>query len=144
MRKISIPLILLIAAVVIFTYQSANKKTDTIVPSLTGSVAGGQTEQKKVVSVVLNFGDDHIATYSATNTATAFDALNQVTKDNNILFSVKEYSFGKLVEKIGEKENTKDMAWIFYVNGKSADKGADQFEVFDGDIIEWKYIKPSY
>ena len=49
-----------------------------------------------------------------------------------------------MVETIGDKTNSTDSAWIFYVNGKSADKGADQFEVFDGDIIEWKYIKPSY
>ena len=136
MKKLIVGIALIIIAFATFRYSLFRFVSTAPTPS--------PTENKQAVSVIINFGGENIATYSAINTATAFDALDQVTKDNAIPLSVKEYSFGKLVEKIGEKENTKDMAWIFYVNGKSADKGADQFEVHDGDVVEWKYIKPTY
>lgn len=32
-------------------------------------------------------------------------------------------------------------AWMFTVNGEAAPVGADQTEIADGDVVEWKYYK---
>lgn len=32
-------------------------------------------------------------------------------------------------------------AWMFTVNGEVAPVGADQTEIADGDVVEWKYYK---
>lgn len=144
MKKLILGIALFIIAISAVRFNSSGFVATAPTPSPTGAVVGEQTEKLKEVSVFLIFGDDNIATYSATNAATVFDALDQITKNNNIPLSVKEYSFGKMVESIGNETNSTDNAWIFYVNGKSADKGADQFKLSDGDIIEWKYTKPIY
>lgn len=53
---------------------------------------------------------------------------------------VKEYSFGTLVESIDEVKNGESgKYWVYFVNGKMADVGADQYKLLKGDKIEWKW-----
>jgi hypothetical protein len=80
--------------------------------------------------------------YSASQSA--FALLQTVTSKNNLPLTFKQYSFGTLVESINNLKNTKDLAWIYFVNGQSAAIGADQYQVQPGDLIEWKYLKPSF
>lgn len=115
------------------------KKTIQLNPTITLTQPA-----KEKVSVSIDFGDGKIATYSATQAQTALGALEEVTKNNKLTLVVKEFSFGKLVQKIDNRENTKELAWIYFVNGKSGNVGADQYKMSNGDKIEWKYVKPNY
>lgn len=57
--------------------------------------------------------------------------------------SVKEYSFGKMVEEIdGVKGGTDGKFWIYFVAGKSATVSADSYRCLDKEKVEWKLIKP--
>lgn len=75
---------------------------------------------------------------------TAFEALQNLAKQENLDLKTKQYDFGVFVEGIGGVENTKEKAWIYFINGKSAEVAADKYELKNGDIIEWKYIKPNF
>lgn len=77
-------------------------------------------------------------------TTTALAALEKAAEENNWEISVKDFSFGKLVEAVAGVANNESMAWIFYVNGEAGDKASDRFEVKAGDRVEWKYeaVKP--
>jgi hypothetical protein len=48
------------------------------------------------------------------------------------------------VEQVGDYPNTKDKAWIYYVNGKPGTVAADKQTLQSGDTVEWKYEKPIY
>lgn len=53
---------------------------------------------------------------------------------------VKTYSFGSLVESIdGLANGTDKKYWIYYVNGQTAEVGADQYTLKAGDVVEWKF-----
>jgi hypothetical protein len=99
--------------------------------------------QKPSVSVALNYGDSFV-TYDGVHAETAFDALSAVCTGNNIVLEKKQYDFGVFVEKIGDKANTNDKAWIYYVNGKSGEVAADKQALISGDTIEWRYQQPLY
>ncbi|MCL4382460.1 MAG: DUF4430 domain-containing protein [Patescibacteria group bacterium] len=75
---------------------------------------------------------------------TALEALQNLAKQENLDLKTKQYDFGVFVEGIGGVENTKEKAWIYFINGKSAEVAADKYELKNGDIIEWKYIKPNF
>lgn len=100
-------------------------------------------EQKSTVTLIIDSEDD-VATYSGIQATTAFEALSEVAVQNSINLKTKQYDFGVFVESIGEKENTSDRAWIYYVNGASGEVAADKRELNDGDIVEWRYVKPEY
>lgn len=62
------------------------------------------------------------------------DTVLEVLKDN---YEVKEKD-GFITAIDGIEQDTKaNKYWLFKVNGKMADKGADQITVKDGDIIEF-------
>ncbi|HEQ4412588.1 TPA: DUF4430 domain-containing protein [Streptococcus pyogenes] len=62
------------------------------------------------------------------------DTVLEVLKDN---YEVKEKD-GFITAIDGIEQDTKDNKyWLFKVNGKMADKGADQITVKDGDSIEF-------
>ena len=75
---------------------------------------------------------------------TAFEALQNLAQQENLDLKTKQYDFGVFVEGIGGVENTKEKAWIYFINGKSAEVAADKYELKNGDIIEWKYIAPTF
>ena len=95
-------------------------------------------------TLILDFGGGKVTTYSSVLAKTAFEALEKVAVENGITMDVKKYDFGMMVNSIAGSENSKDLSWIYYVNGKSPDVGADKYELKDGDKIEWKFIKPSF
>lgn len=119
---------------------------------LTGcGIAGGMTSNPSATvvpqgksTVVIDFGDGKISTYSGIIGKTAFDVLTDVAVTNEITMDVKKYDFGMLLNSLGGKENSKDMAWIYFVNGKSPEVGADKYNLKDGDVVEWKYTKPTF
>lgn len=85
-----------------------------------------------------SFSHDYVASQSA------FSLLNQVIASEKIPFKSKTYSFGTLVESINNLTNSPTRAWIYFVNGKSANVGADKYLLSPGDEVEWKYIQPQF
>jgi hypothetical protein len=100
-------------------------------------------DRKPQVSVIIDNGQT-VVTYDGIPAVTAFDALSAVSTGYNIPVQKKQYDLGVFIEKIGNNANTKEKAWIYLVNGQSADVAADKKSLTSGDIIEWKYTTPMY
>lgn len=101
---------------------------------------------QKKVETIIDFGNEEKITFSQDykKDETAFSLLKTVLEENNLTLKSKQYDFGVFIEGIGNSLNTKDKAWIFFVNEKSADNAADKIILQPGDLIEWKYIKPTF
>lgn len=97
---------------------------------------------KPQVSVVIENGDLKIE--AAVSAKTAYEALQKLASENKLEIKIKQYDFGVFVESINKISNNKNLSWIYFVNGKSADVAADKYELKEGDKVEWKYIKPIY
>jgi Domain of unknown function (DUF4430) len=115
--------------------SSAPQPSPTAVPSL----------PSRPVMLTIDFGDRK--TYSATSdisaSASAFSLLQAVAARQNLSLTFRDYSFGTLVESVGGLKNTSQKAWVYFINGKSPDIGADKYLLSPGDKVEWKYLKPS-
>lgn len=98
------------------------------------------TAVKQSVEVKVDFGQDS-AVIKNLAAATALEALEKAAADEVWQLVIKDYDFGKLVTAVGEKANSKDRAWIFYVNGAAGEKASDQTELNWGDKVDWKYEK---
>lgn len=138
MKKSTLFILILLVAIFLVGCQKPKeikKKTPT-----------GEVKKVEGVTLVLDFGGGKISTYSGIKMAeqTALGVLKKVTSDKKLELEIKEYSFGNLITQIGDKANTKEKAWVYFVNGKSGEVAADKMEVKDGDVIEWKYITPQY
>jgi len=100
------------------------------------------------VSLMLDFGDGTIKTYTdikLNKNKTVLDLLKRCSKDVQNHFEL-DYDihpeWGAFIKKIGEKENRKDdKYWQYWVNNIYATIGASQFELKNGDVVEWKFIK---
>jgi hypothetical protein len=102
-----------------------------------------KTNVQPLVDVSIKNGETTI-TEKNIHASTAFDTLVAITSKQHLTLKTKQYDFGIFVEQIGTETNTKEKAWIYYVNGKSGTVAADKQAVTTGDNIEWKYIKPIF
>jgi Domain of unknown function (DUF4430) len=100
-------------------------------------------QQQYAVDVTIDDGQS-VATVSGLTVSNAFEALRQFGEQKQIEIKTKQYDFGVFVEQVGQKMNTKDNAWIYFVNGMSGDVAADKKELHNGDMVEWRYTKPMY
>ncbi|MCX6792097.1 MAG: DUF4430 domain-containing protein [Candidatus Gottesmanbacteria bacterium] len=99
---------------------------------------------KTTVSVSVTFDTGStIATVSGISAQNAFQALSEAAKKQNLELKTKQYDFGVFVEQIGTFANTKEKAWIYFVNGKSGTVAADKQSLNAGDTVEWKYMTPT-
>lgn len=79
---------------------------------------------------------DHVA-YVAQAGVSVLDQLKSVAD-----VETKQSTYGTLVESInGVKNGTDGKYWLFYVDGKMPDKGADAYVSKGGEKIEWKFLK---
>jgi LPXTG-motif cell wall-anchored protein len=69
---------------------------------------------------------------------TAFDALLNTVGANNLEFSESDY--GKMITGIKGLQAKGNFYWAFYINGISAQVGADQYIVQKGDRLSFKYV----
>ncbi len=90
--------------------------------------------------VNIDFGGGKIIT-TQVESANAYEALVKAAKINNLQIEHKEYKFGSLVTKIGDKANSNSFVWIYYVNGKTGQFSAEKFIVHPQDVVDWKYEK---
>jgi len=132
---------LIITAIVVAGCQPANPEPTQVTTGVMETV----TPQSQTVTVVVDDGLK-VATYSATvnNEATALSVLNQIAEKAQLTVLIKKYDFGSLVTSINGQQNSAKRAWIYLVNGKSGEVGADQKAVKPGDTVEWKFIQPIY
>ncbi len=117
-----------------------NQKISQTSPS---RVSSKNVQVPAKITFIFNTGTS-IATYDGVLAATPFDALTNVSSSHSISVEKKYYDFGVFVEKIGNFANSKDNAWIYYVNSVSGDVAADKKLLKNGDIVEWRYTKPMY
>lgn len=94
--------------------------------------------EKPEVTLTLDFGKGDIATVSTT-AKTAYEALKNVTDVKGIPVKTKQYDFGLFVESIRDIPSGREKAWIYFVNGTSAQVAADKYELVKGDRVEWRY-----
>jgi len=134
-------LLTLLGLVLVLAFLLPKKSQPEVVPEISPQPLA---EEIGKVSLVLDFGEGEVASFSGISAKTAFEALESVSQSEDWLLETKQYDFGILVESINGKKNTEEKAWLFYVNGKMADKAADKFEVSDGDMIKWRYEEPQF
>ncbi len=69
---------------------------------------------------------------------TVYDILAEACKENGILFS-SNMGYIEGINNIYEMDFGKSSGWIYFVNGESPSVGCGNYELSDGDIIEWHY-----
>jgi hypothetical protein len=70
---------------------------------------------------------------------TAYQLLIRVANAQAFSVNATDYGWGMFVEGIGNLNNTRDICWFFYINGKISEVGSSAYEVQPKDLIEWRY-----
>lgn len=133
-----IPVILLIFGGIYFARAKNQSPTGSQPPTVSTPTPESKT------TINLDFGDGKTIKADVITGETAFDALKKAADSNQLELKTKQYDFGVFVQAIGDKENTKELAWIYFVNGKSGEVAADKYILKAGDVLEWKYVAPIY
>lgn len=143
--KILAVILFVIVAVVIGSQIYLKKQPEVNLPSEGKTTFNSKIDlktpsppDKNMVTVSLDFGDGKKIS-SNLFAQTAFDALEKIAKENNLVVLKKDYKFGVMVNKVGEKTGGGDYNWMFYVNGKASNLAGDRHVVSPGDKIEWKF-----
>lgn len=74
-------------------------------------------------------------TYEGRDGETALDLLRDAGYD----VTVESSSLGDYVTAIGDVASTKSEYWLFEVDGKMPNVGADAYETSDGEQVEWRF-----
>jgi LPXTG-motif cell wall-anchored protein len=76
--------------------------------------------------------------YTYEENATAFDVLVNTVGAENVLYSESQY--GKMITSIKGLAAKDTYFWAFYINGLSAQVGADSYIVQEGDELSFHYV----
>lgn len=95
-------------------------------------------ESQGSITTNIDFGDNNILSGNV-EAKNAYEALDKLAEKEGIEIKTKQYKYGLLVEKIGEKENSKEAFWSYSVNGKAGSIAADRYVIHPGDKVEWRY-----
>lgn len=107
------------------TTVSTKKSTDSSV----------KTDEINNVSIKMSLIEDGKQIISEDLKANSDQSVLDVLKEN---FEVKETN-GFVTEIDGKaQDKAKNKYWMYYINGKEADKGAKDIKVKNNDIIEWR------
>lgn len=98
------------------------------------------TIEVKLSKISIDFGNGKKIS-GEVNAQTAYDALQKIAREKNIIIEIKEYKYGLMVTKIGESAGSGKYYWAFSVNGKTAEIASDRYVLQPGDSVEWKYVK---
>lgn len=130
------------AAGFLFFRQVAITPNSSFSPTPIPTVTLAPSQQ--VVSLNIIYSPSKISHYSQNYIASqsALALLESVATQSGVQLGLKKFSFGTLVESIGDSKNSLESAWIFFVNGQSASSSADSYLLHPGDRIEFKYVKP--
>lgn len=96
------------------------------------------------ITVMIRVDFDGEAVEEKVEAKTALEALIKAGEKNEWEIKVKDYDFGSLVEAVADKKNDSKKAWIYQVNEKDGEVGADTYELKSGDQVSWSYEKVKY
>lgn len=139
-----IAILVVVGAVGLFGgFFKNSSDNDTNVES---SISGVKESQSVVqpVKIVIDYGDLQKTETSleVKDGMTAFSILEEATKKDGIEVASTKYDFGVMVNSVGAYKGGDDgKYWMYYVNSKVPDVGADQYKVKAGDVVEWKFEK---
>lgn len=144
-NKIIIGLVVAIILVGIWGLSKGfSKKTSET--NLRSSVSEATETQsvEQPIKVVVDYGDlqKTETELQPKDGMTAFSALEEASKKDNVEVASTQYDFGVMVNSIGAYKGGDDgKYWMYYVNSKVPEVGADQYNVGPGDVVEWKFEK---
>lgn len=124
--------------------KSFSKKTSEVNLKSSASEATQSQTIEQPIKVVIDYGDTQKTEteLSVKDGMTAFSVLEQAAKKDNIEVATTKYDFGVMVNSVGAYKGGDDgKYWMYYVNSKVPEVGADQYKVGAGDIVEWKFEK---
>lgn len=130
-------LVALLFAGATFVFYRAPKKAQPPVEPQAEKTIGRVT-----VAILPGNGEADSFEFDFEEGQTAYSLLKKLESEGKIQITEKEYDFGTFVESINGLENSDEMAWIYFVNDKSGNVGADQYQLEAGDLVDWRYIKP--
>lgn len=117
---------------------------------------GSGLEQEQIqgeikVGLMFDFGNGEIQTYNKVallENETVFDLLQKIISENDLEFTFKDYGddLGALIESINNvaSDAGADRFWHYWVNNIFAEVGVSNYQLEDGDIVEWKYTKNQF
>lgn len=132
-------LIIIPIAILVANYSLSKKPSQ---PEPTPIVQG----LKNTISITIDFGDGKTLNLEAPikENLTAFTLLEKISEEKGLDLKTKKYDFGIFVESINGLKSDQNLAWIYFVNGKSGETASDQYVLKEGDLVEWKYQKPTF
>lgn len=136
---ILLSLCVIIFAGFVFFKDNYNPKNNTNEPTPTQIIS-------KNIKLKIYYEDGSTTNYETQidDDESAFDILQAAANNQEIPLDYQQYDFGVFVKSINGVANTNEKSWIYFVNESSPEVGADNYSVKDGDVIEWKYIEPSF
>lgn len=141
-KKLLITLPILVVFISFFVLSDSLKKAGQNKEKETKEVLSTQNEIVNTIKISIDSGDKKFdSTLSFEKDLTAFKALETLAKEKSIILDTKHYDFGIFVSGINGIVGTKEMSWIYLINGISGEKAADQTILKPGDLVEWKYQK---
>jgi Domain of unknown function (DUF4430) len=102
-------------------------------PETAGATATRSADERAAVLVTTGCGKDVVVEKTEVGDGqTAMQALDEVA-------DIETMSGGKFVTAIEgvEQDNAKKLAWLYYVNGEAAQKGASEIKLAPGDVEWW-------
>ncbi len=122
-----------------------------VIPAPGGETGFEQPDAAGQASLMLDFGDGEIKTFNSVDIpepGTVFALLDKVTAENDIELQYQDYGgeMGVFVEAIGNRESDFDANsfWQFWVNNEYAQVGPSSYQLHNGDMVEWKYVKGQF
>lgn len=102
---------------------------------------GNEEKPKQTIQVWLAAGETRVS-LDVPEGSTAYDLMKIAQAKGLISFDGREFAgLGFFVEEINgaRQDFTKNMTWIYYLNGDKAKVGISNTIIKQNDIIEWKY-----
>lgn len=126
MKKIVLSLLL---STFIMVGTGCTSQTDTT------QTESSQSQKQTEKTVTLTLIEDEKEISSSEVSVSEDQTVLEILKEN---FDVKEDG-GFVTEIDGKEQDAKaNKYWMYYINDKEADKGADSMTVSDKDVIEWR------
>ena len=148
--KIIAKIIILVAVLLIGVYLGQYHLS---LPGLVNNqpeIEKGDMEEASV-SLMLDFGNGEIMVFTGVlgkEKNNVFDFLEKITSENNLELGYKDYGggLGVMVESINGITNNVEPGhfWQYWVDNSYAQIGASNYQLKNGDIIEWKYTKGQF
>jgi hypothetical protein len=97
-------------------------------------------QEYRQVEMVIDFGEEEeMFEVEIMGEMSVMEVLEKGAGMNGLELEIKEFSFGKMVEKIGEVKSTNEKTWIYYVDGVAGSVGAGAMMVGGGEEVVWRY-----